>query len=171
MSSGCYIKSVSLFHPVMWPATWATWEELDTFPPQEKPLWFHWGSNGGVDAVLLSVALELQNSALFGLFSWILSASLSHKTLLLTGSSTSTLPPPLHIQPTFFFPMSISLLNKWHLFSWPRHRKARYFSLTPSADLCAAPTLPTKNKAKQKFSNTSSVQPPTLLLSLRPRCI
>lgn len=55
--------------------------------------------------------------------------------------------------------MSISLLNKWHLFSWPRHRKARYFSLTHSTDLYAALTLPAKNKAKQKISNTSSVRP------------
>lgn len=105
-----------------------------------------------------SGALELQNSVLFGLFSSILSVPLSHKTFLLTGSSTSTLPPP-HIHPTFFFPMSISLLNKWHLFSWPRHRKARYFSLTHSTDLYAALTLPAKNKAKQKISNTSSIPP------------
>lgn len=40
-------------------------------------------------------AVELQNSILFGLFSSILSVPLSHKTFLLTGSSTSTLPPSI----------------------------------------------------------------------------
>ena len=52
-------------------------------------------------SVRYSGALELQDSGLFGLFSWILSTPPSHKTFLLTGSSTSTLPPSSISSPHF----------------------------------------------------------------------
>lgn len=45
--------------------------------------------------------LNLPDSGWFSLFSWILSAPPSHKTFLLTGSSTSTLPPSSISSPHF----------------------------------------------------------------------
>lgn len=60
--------------------------------------WVYWSTC--VNA-RFSGAPELQDSGLFGLFSWILSAPLSHKTFQLTGSSTSTLPPSSISSPHF----------------------------------------------------------------------
>lgn len=99
--------------------SWTLETVISGCPGLDK-MWQRDGLPPGHMSVRDSVSSWLQTSGPFGLFSWILSAPLSHKTFVLTGSSTSTLPPsPLRIQPTFFFPMSISLLNKWHLFSWP----------------------------------------------------